>query len=185
MTRFSAWAFFNLGPAPSFPPHNRGLVTFQCPPGRPLTTPSQLPKNAPDVSRVILDPALLLDQMRHARRSPQPRVISQTLRPTLQATLDPFDIFCAEAGLASGPSGLLQPGSTFRLQLLCPATHRLPMHARLARYFGLMHSLFQQPGSSQTSLLQRGKVSPYSCRVSHSRTIAWNPKNVTILCDPQ
>ena len=43
---------------------------------------------------------------------------------------------------------------------------------RLARYFGLMHTVLQQPGRSQTPLLQCSKISPYSCRVSHSRTIA-------------
>src|SRR5712691_403361 len=71
------------------------------------------------------------------------------------------------------------------LQLLGPATDRLPMCPDLSRHFGLMDSLFQQPRRPQTPLLQCLKVSPHSCRVSHGRTVAQDAWNVTILLNTQ
>ena len=124
--------FFNLRPTLALPLGHGLFVAFQSSSGGALATPAELPQKAPYMSRVIVNPTFLFDQIRHPGRGPQSRFITECFRSTLQSALDAFQILGAQAWLPSGATGLLQARSTFFFQLLCPTTHRLTMHTDLA-----------------------------------------------------
>lgn len=162
-------AFFKLRPALLLPAPDGHLVPLQRPPRRTLATPAQLPQQSPHVGRMVLDGALAADQFSHATRRPQAGGVSQRFRPLLQPLLQALHIRRTQSRLASGPSGLLQPGATALLQLLRPAAHRLPMHAHAARHLGLVQTLRQQPRRFQPAPLQRCKIPFHSGWISHGR----------------
>src|SRR5438094_2175308 len=63
---------------------------------------------------VVADPALFLDQVGDPPRRPQTALVSQNLRPSLQAAFGAPQTFRAQAGLASCSSGpLRRPQSAF------------------------------------------------------------------------
>ncbi len=95
------------------------------------------------MSGVILNPALLFDQIRHPRRGPQSGVIAECFRSKLQSALDALQIFSAQSWLPSGSTGLLQTRAAFFFQLLCPATDRLAVHTDLASDLRLTDALVQ------------------------------------------
>src|ERR1700758_4471968 len=63
IVRPSLCAFFKGWPALLFPLLDGNLVAFQRPSLRPLHTPLQSAQDLPDMSGVIANPELLLDQM--------------------------------------------------------------------------------------------------------------------------
>jgi hypothetical protein len=92
---------------------------------------------------VIADPALFLDQVGDTCRRPQTALVSQSLRPSLQAAFDAPQVFWAQARFASRSSRPLQgPQSTF-LQLLRPTTDGLSMSPDTAGHFRLVCALAQ------------------------------------------
>jgi len=134
--------FFNLRPTFALPLGNGSLISFQSSSGRTLATPAELPQQAPHVSRVIVNPALLFDQIRHTRRGPESCVIAECFRSQLQSALDPLQILGAQSWLPSGATGLFQARTPFSLQLLCPTTDRLTVHTDLSRDFRLTDAFF-------------------------------------------
>lgn len=82
---------------------------------------------------MITHPAFLLDQMGYPVRRPQTGFIPQRLRPAFESVLDLADLLRTQSRFAPGPASLLQPGTSFGLQLGCPLTHRLPMGTHPAR----------------------------------------------------
>ena len=93
---------------------------------------------------VIADPALFLDQVGDTCRRPQTALVSQSLRPSLQAAFDALQVFRAQARFPSCSSGPLQrPQPTFRY-LLRPATDRLSMSPDAAGNFRWVYALAQQ-----------------------------------------
>jgi len=95
------------------------------------------------MSGVIVDLTLLFNQLRYSRRGPQPRVIAERFRSTLQSALDPLQIFGAQPWLPSGSTGLLQAGTAFFPQLLRPAADRLAMHTDSSSDLRLTDALFE------------------------------------------
>ena len=59
---------------------------------------------------MVLDPALLLDQLGDPAGGPQPGGVAQCLRATLQPAFHPPQIRRAQTGLTACPSRLLQTG---------------------------------------------------------------------------
>jgi len=116
---------------------------------------------------MVADSTFLLNQVGHPPRRPQTGFVTQCFGPVLQPALDLLQVFGTQARFASSAPRFPQTGQPSGLQLLGPATDRLPMGPDLSRHFGLMDSLFQQPRRPQAPLLQCLKVSPHSCRVSH------------------
>ena len=74
-----------------------------------LAAPAELAQDAPDVGLVVAHPALVLDQLAHPARGPQPAGISERLGTALERLLDLAQLARAEFGLAPGPAGLLKP----------------------------------------------------------------------------
>src|SRR5713226_3378843 len=177
--------FFNLRPALLLPSPDGLLVPLQSSSHRTLATPTQLPQNAPGLRGMVAHPAFLLDQVHHPPRRPQAGFIAQSLWPAFQSALDLRQVPWTQSRLAAGASGFPQPGQSRRLQLLRPATYRLPMRPEPPRNLGLMNSFSQQPRRPQAPLLQCRKVSPHSCWVSHEPTLSQKPGNVTILFNIQ
>jgi hypothetical protein len=92
---------------------------------------------------VVADPAFLLDQVRHPRRRPQTVLVSQSLRPSLQATFDAPQVFPSQARFASCSSGPPQRPQSAFLQLLRPTTDGLSMSTHPAGHFPLVYPLAQ------------------------------------------
>jgi hypothetical protein len=92
---------------------------------------------------VIADPALFLDQVRDARRRPQTTLVSQSLRPSLQAAFDAPQIFRPQACFASCSSGPLQRPNSTVFELLRPATDRLSMSPDTTSHLRRMYALAQ------------------------------------------
>jgi len=59
------------------------------------------------MARMVLDAALLLDQVRHPRRSPQTRSVAQHLRTLLESLLKLVQLRWTQTRLTSGPPRLL------------------------------------------------------------------------------
>src|SRR5262245_19113366 len=70
--------FFNGRPAVSLPAPDRFLVALPSTTRGALATPTQLPQDPPDVSRVVPNPTQLLDEIGYAGGGPQAGVVSQT-----------------------------------------------------------------------------------------------------------
>ena len=92
---------------------------------------------------VVADPALFLDQVGNTRRRPQTALVSQSLRPSLQAAFEAPQVFRAQARFASCSSGPLQRPQSAFLQLLRPTTDGLSMSTDTAGYFRLVYALAQ------------------------------------------
>jgi len=92
---------------------------------------------------VVADPALFLDQVGDTPRRPQTALVSQSLRPSLQAAFDAPQILRAQARFASCSSGPLQRPQSAFLQLLRPAAHGLSMSTDKAGHLRLVHALAQ------------------------------------------
>src|ERR1700736_3985606 len=133
------------------------------------------------MSRVITPPALLVDQMGDPVRRPQTGFIPQRLRPTFESVLDLADLPRTQSRFASGAASLLQPGTSFGLQLGCPLTHRLPMRTHPARHFRLAQPFREQTCRPHAPSFQCCEVSAYPCWKSHSSNLTQNASNVTIL----
>ena len=144
------------------------LIPFQSATGRPLHAPAKRSEDPPHVARVVLHPALLLDQLGHAGGSPQARVVPEPLGAALQTRLDPAKICFRQSRLASCASGLPKGRTATFSQLLGPAIHRLSVDADLATDFRLGQSLLEQPGCFHASFFQRVEVASNSSRVSHA-----------------
>ena len=172
MVRRSFWAFFNLRPALPLPAPDLLLVPLQGAPRRTLTAPSQLPQDAPRMSGMVLNAACLLDEMGHARRGPQAGLVAQRLRAALQSRDDALAVVLAQARLAPGADGLLQPGAPFLFQFGGPLPHRLPVRAHPPRHFRLAVPLLQQTRRPHPPPLQCLEVSAYSGRESQAHTVA-------------
>ena len=93
---------------------------------------------------MVLHPALLLDQLCHPPRTPQPDLIAQRLGAALQSLLDAPQILGAQTRSSPRVSGFFQRPHSALLQLRRPTANRLPMHSHLPCYFGGMHSLAQE-----------------------------------------
>lgn len=92
---------------------------------------------------VIVDPALFLDQVGDTCRRPQTALVSQSLRPALQAAFDAPEVFRAQARFAPcSPGPLQRPQSAF-LQLLRPTIDGLSMSPDTAGHFRLVYALAQ------------------------------------------
>jgi hypothetical protein len=87
------------------------------------------------------------------------------LRSALQSAFDAPQVGGLQARLAPGAPGLLQRLSSALNKLLGPATHRLPMHARLPGHFRLRNALPQQSRGEQAPLFQFFEVSSNLSRV--------------------
>jgi hypothetical protein len=111
------------------------------------------------MSRVIIHPAFLLDQMGYPVRRPQTGFIPQRLRPAFESLLELADLLRTQARFAPGAASLLQPGTPFGFQLGCPLTHRLPMRTHPARHFRLAQPLREQTRRPHATSLQCGEVS--------------------------
>jgi len=61
MVRPSFWAFFKLRPSLLLPAPDGRFVPFQSSPHRPLTTPTHLAQDLPNMPRMIPDAILSLD----------------------------------------------------------------------------------------------------------------------------
>src|ERR1700674_459123 len=133
------------------------------------------------MSRVITHPAFLLDQMDYPVRRPQTGFIPQRLRPAFESVLDLADLLRTQSRFASGAASLLQPGTSFGLQLGRPLTHRLPVRAHPARYFRLAQAFRQQTRRPHATPLQCCEVSAYPGWKSHSSSLTQNASIVTIL----
>jgi hypothetical protein len=66
---------------------------------------SELAQDAPDVGLVIAHPALVLDQLAHPGRGPQPAGITERLGAALERPLDLPQLVRAQFGLTPGPAG--------------------------------------------------------------------------------
>jgi hypothetical protein len=137
------------------------------------------------MTRMVSDPALLLDQLRYPAGRPQPAGVAQRLGAALQSSFHPPQIRRAQTGFASCPSRLLQTGLASFGQLLGPAAHRLAVNADLPGDRGLAQPLAQEPRRLQSPSFQCFKVASHSTWVSHAPTIPQNRPNVTILYDCQ
>ncbi len=181
MVRRSRSAFFKPWPAHSFPVPDRLLVALQCPPGGSLAAPAELAQDAPHVSFVIAHPALVLDQLAHPGRGPQPADVSERLGSALERLLDLPQLARAQFGLTPGPSSLLQARPAGLRQLPHPANHRLPVDAQAPRYLTLAHALLEQLRGCHPPPFQSLKVPPHTCCITHSSRLS----NVSILCKSQ
>ena len=95
MVRPSLWVFFKFWPALLFPAPHRGFVSFAGPARRSLATPSQLPQDPPNMSWMVANSALALDQLLHPRRSPQTTGVPQRFRSALQPALNAPQLACS------------------------------------------------------------------------------------------
>ena len=137
------------------------------------------------MTRMVLDPALLLDQLGDPAGGPQLAGVAQCLRATLQPAFHPPQIRRAQTGLTTCPSRLIQTGSAAFGQLLRPAAHRLAVNPNSPGDFGLAQAPPQELPRLQPPSFQRFEVTSQSRCVSHAASIPQNRKNVTILCDYQ
>ena len=71
------------------------------------------------MSFVIAHPALVLDQLAHPARGPQPRGISERLGSALERVFDLLELGATKSRFASRPSGLFQT--------LPPGLRKLPV----------------------------------------------------------
>lgn len=137
------------------------------------------------MTRMVLNAALLLDQLRHPAGGPQPGGVAQRLRAALQPTLHPPQIRWAEAGFPSCPSRLPQTGLASFSQLLGPAAHRLAVNPDLSSDFGLAQTPAQELSRLQSPSFQGIKITSHAAWVSHAPTLPQNRPNVTILYGSQ
>src|ERR1039458_10811978 len=109
----------------------------------PLTAPTQLPQNFPNMPGMVADAALALDQIRNTRRGPQAGFVPQHFWATLEFLRDAPQLGGAPPRLASGASGFLPRRTALPLNAFRPAMHRLPVHAQRPRHFRLALPLLQ------------------------------------------
>ena len=181
MVRRSQRAFFKLWPAHSLPVPDRLFVALQRPPGGPLAAPAELAQDAPDVSLVIAHSALVLDQLAHPGRGPQPAGVAERRGSALERLLDLAQLVRAQFGLTPGPAGLLQTRPPGLGELPRPANHRLPMDAQAPRHLTLAHALLEQLRGCHPPPFQSLKVPPHTCCITHSNQLSY----VSILCNDQ
>ena len=144
MVRPSFRAFFNLRPPLLLPPPDLVFVALQRPSHRTLATPPQLAQNPPRLDGMVLHPALLLDQVRYAPRSPKAGLIAQRLGSALQPLLDPSQVLGTQTRSPPRVSRFLESPYSALLQLRRPSADRLPMRTHLPRHLSLMNSVAQQ-----------------------------------------
>lgn len=121
---------------------------------------------------VVADPALFLNQVGDPRRCPQTTLVSQSLRPSLEAAFDAPQIVRAESRFPPRSSGPLQRPQSAFLELLCPAADGLSMSADAAGNFRLVYALPQQFGCLPAAPFQPHEVPANSCWISHAETVA-------------
>ena len=95
------------------------------------------------MASVIADPTLFLDQVRDTCRRPQTTLVSQSLRPSLQAAFDAPQILWSQACFASCSSGPLERPNSTVFELLRPATDRLSMSLNTTGHLRRMYALAQ------------------------------------------
>ena len=137
------------------------------------------------MTRMVADPALLLDQPCHPAGRPQPGGVAQRLGAALQSSFHPPQIRRAQTGLPSCPSRLLQTGLASFGQLLGPAAHRLAVNPDSPGDFGLAQPPAKKLGRLQAPSFQCFKITSHAAWVSHAPSIPQNRPNVTILYGPQ
>ena len=130
---------------------------------------------------MVLDPALLLDQLGDPAGGPQPGGVAQCLGATLQPAFHPPQIRRAQTGLTACPSRLLQTGSAAFGQLFGPAAHRLAVNPDSPGDFGLAQPPAKKLGRLQSPSFQCFKITSHAAWVSHAPSIPQNRPNVTIL----
>lgn len=120
------------------------------------------------MARVIVDPALALDQIGDPPCRPQARVVAERFRATLEPALDPLKIGVAQSRLASRPAGFLQRRPPPALELLRPTADRLAMDTDLSRDLRLRDALPQESRGVQSSLFQRIEIPSHPGWISHA-----------------
>ena len=123
---------------------------------------------------MILDPAFLLDQVRHTPGGPQTGLIPQRLWPALQPVLDaPQVLRAADAALRPARPAFFSARLSALLQAAAPTgsptADALPP-AALLRPDEFPAAAAELPSSRRCS--NCSKVSPHSRRVSHAQNIA-------------
>lgn len=82
--RPSFWAFFDLRPAFALPLVDQRLIALQGAADGLLYAPVQLPQDAPNVSGMVVDLKIPLDQVGDPLAGPQRSFITQALRALLE-----------------------------------------------------------------------------------------------------
>ncbi len=124
------------------------------------------------MSFVIAHPALVLDQLAHPARGPQPRGVSERLGSALERVFDLLELSATKSRFASRASGLFQTLPPRLRKLPRPANHRLSMHAQAARHLTLTHAPPKQFRCFHPAALQRAEVPPHTRWVTHTRRLA-------------
>jgi hypothetical protein len=128
---------------------------------------------------------LALDEVSHPGSRPQARAIPQDFRSFGQATTQGGQLLRVQAGLASRPACFLESLFALALPFVMPTSGRFPRDGGLASDFGLAATDLEKPSGFQTAPFQRLKVTSYTFRIAHARTIARQGNYVTILYEIQ
>ena len=137
------------------------------------------------MARVVLDPTLALDELRHSPCGPQTRGVSQRFRSTSKFLLNAPEIALLQQRLAPGARRFPQGPAPPLTELPRPAIYRLAMHTDLACNLRFAESFSQQCRSTEPPLLQSFKIPFNTGWVAHAGNISSIMRNVTILCDSQ
>src|SRR2546422_591815 len=120
-----------------------------------VEAPPELLEEPPDVPRVILHAARLLDQHGDAPRGPETRVEAERLGTALESLLDAPELDGAELRLAPRAARLLQASAAGYHQLPRPAIHRLPMDTDLPGDFRFAQAPLEERRRVESPRLQR------------------------------
>lgn len=120
------------------------------------------------MARMIVHPTFPLDEIGHAPRGPQARVVPERLRPPLEAPFDAPQIGRRQPWLAPCAARLLQGRPPTALQLLRPSAHRLAMHPDLSSHFRLAQPPGQQPRRLHSSRFQCLEIPSHSGWIPHA-----------------
>ena len=176
IVRPSSGLFFNLRPALLFPVGDPSLVPFQRTAHRLLQAPPQLPQDAPNVSGMIIDLEVLLDQVGHPWTCPQRRFVTQAFG-TCQEQLDqPRFVGLIEAGQPSRSARPPQSHVTAFLVLFPPPADGLVAHLQPTTDLAIVEVLVEQLRCLEPAILQCLKVALDTSRVTHAALDAAGPK---------
>jgi hypothetical protein len=128
------------------------------------------------VTRVIIDAELLLDQMGHARASPQRGPVSQSLWPLQEKFGEPLTIRSRQERLATGATGLPQTVLAAGPEVVHPACHCLARDPQAASHFRLVQPLLPKVDRLKAPFLQSLKIASNSGCVAHTRLDAVSRK---------
>src|SRR5206468_3841172 len=148
---------------------------------RALAAPAELLEEPPDVTRVILHAARLLDQHGDAPRGPETRVEAERLGTALESLFHAPELDGAELRLAPRAARLLQAGAAGHHELPCPPIHRLPMDTDLPGDLRFAQPMLEQRRRLESPHLERIEIPPHPRRIPHAGRIAHPDRFVTIL----